>query len=102
ALGLPDAIVQPPWVEAAPRPSGEGEGFVLGGPLEPEHGVLTVFQAWQRAASGQPLLLLGRGSLEPRLIGARRVDAPDAAARARVFAGARALIFYAREDEPFG
>ncbi len=105
AAGLPDAEVLPPWVEpdTVDQDLGEkGSGFVLGGRLVPHKGVLDACQAWQDAATGEPLSVAGAGPLEDRLEGTERLGWLAARDLRRLLAQARALLFPSFWQEPFG
>lgn len=102
ALGATPASVIPPWVEIGPVRTDPGSVFLLGGRLVAHKGIVDGWQAWDRADRPLRLVVAGSGPLESELAGAdfRGWLAPeDLRAELR---SARALIFPARWQEPFG
>ncbi len=102
AVGRPDAVVLPPWLDIGPPGFAAGRGFVLGGRLVAHKGVIDGWRAWRRAGRPQPLVVAGAGPLADRLDGADRRGWLDPPALRRMLRGARALLFPARWQEPFG
>lgn len=102
AAGLPGALVLPPWVEPGPERFEAGQGFVLGGRLVAHKAPLDGWRAWREAGSPQPLSVAGTGPLECRLVGAERLGWLSADRLRRTLRSARALLFPARWQEPFG
>ncbi|MGD8440957.1 MAG: glycosyltransferase family 4 protein [Holophagae bacterium] len=101
-VGRPDAVVLPPWVDPGPPRGGAGAGFVLGGRLVAHKGSLDGWRAWCLAGRPQPLVVAGSGPLARDLDGADRRGWLEPAELHRVMAGARALLFPSRWQEPFG
>ena len=102
AAGLAGARVVPPWVETGPARTDPGHGFVVGGRLVAHKGVLDALAAWRLARTDQPLLVAGAGPLEPRLDGARRLGWLAVGELRALLRRARALLFPAQWQEPFG
>lgn len=102
AAGLGGAEVLPPWVEASREPRGPGDCFVAGGRLVKHKGVGDALLAHRRARAGLPLVIAGEGPLEGTLGGAVKLGwlGPDELRRR--LRGARALLFPALWQEPFG
>ncbi len=102
AAGLPGASVIPPWVEPGPPRRGAGGTFLLGGRLVAHKAPLDAWAAWRAAGRPLPLEVAGAGPLEDRLAGVRRLGWLDPPALREALARARALLFPARWQEPFG
>ncbi len=103
AAGLPGAAVIPPWVPIGEPPE-PGEGFLLGGRLVAHKAPLEALAAWQLAGRPQSLAVAGEGRLAGALEagGARLLGWLAPAALRAALRGARALLFPARWQEPFG
>lgn len=102
AAGHPGAEVIPPWFETAP-PRTDAGGFVLvAGRLVAHKGVLDAWSAWTDAGRPLPLRVAGAGPLAAELVGAELLGWLPAEAFARQLRLARALLFPARWQEPFG
>jgi len=101
-VGRSDAAVVPPWVGPGPPRETPGSGFVLGGRLVDHKGVVDGWRAWCLAGRVQPLVVAGSGPLADALDGADRRGWLTSAELHRVLAGARALLFPSRWQEPFG
>ena len=102
AVGIDRADVLPPWIEAGPARDAPGTRFVLGGRLVAHKGVGDGWQAWQAAGRPLPLTVAGTGPLEAGLDGTDRRGWLDPGPLARLLREARALLFPARWQEPFG
>jgi glycosyltransferase involved in cell wall biosynthesis len=102
AAGLAGAEVLPPWVEVSEQPPEAGGHFLLGGRLVAHKGVLEAHRAWRAAATGLPLRVAGSGPLEDRLHGCERLGWLPVRELRRQLCSARALLFPARWQEPFG
>ena len=101
-VGVTPAGVIPPWVEIGPDRTDPGSTFVLGGRLVAHKGIVDGWKAWAQAGRPLRLVVAGSGPLESELSGADLSGwlAPnDLRAALR---NARALIFPARWQEPFG
>ena len=101
-VGVTGACVVPPWVEIGSVRSDSGSCFVLGGRLVSHKGILDGWRAWRDADQPLPLVVAGSGPLETELTGTelRGWLAPEDVRVA--LRRARALIFPARWQEPFG
>ena len=102
AVGVKESRVVPPWVEVGPRRSDPGTGLVLGGRLVEHKGIMDGWRAWHEGGRLLPLTIAGSGPLEGELMGAQRrgwLGPEDLRTELR---RARALIFPARWQEPFG
>jgi hypothetical protein len=111
AAGLPGAEVIPPRIDVGSEPPVAGAGFVAGGRLVLHKGLQDAVEAWHAAGTGAPLTIAGEGPLAEQLgqpavgAGDRRPSLPgwlDVAALRQLLHGARALLFPARWQEPFG
>ena len=102
AVGVRQARVIPPWVEIGPDRTDPGSHFVLGGRLVAHKGIVDGWKAWGKAGRPLRLVVAGSGPLESELSGADRKGwlAPEDLRAA--LRSARALIFPARWQEPFG
>jgi len=100
--GLPGALVLPPWVEAGDRPTLSGSTFVLAGRLVQHKAPLDAWRAWRASQSPLPLEVAGAGPLESDLGGARLLGWLDQEDLGALLHRARALLFPARWQEPFG
>jgi glycosyltransferase involved in cell wall biosynthesis len=101
-VGLPGAEIIPPWVEPGPERGAPGDYFMLGGRLVPHKGVLDGWLAWRRSATSMPLVVAGEGPLGDRLEGASLSGWLPLGELCRKLYGARALLFPALWQEPFG
>lgn len=102
AVGRPGAMILPPWVAVGPPPVDPGQGFVIGGRLVPHKAVDDAWSAWIRAGRPHRLLVAGEGSCAEDLPGAEQRGWLGREELAGVLRGARALLFPARWQEPFG
>jgi len=102
AAGLPGAAVIPPWVEVAGGWEGPGDTFLLGGRLVRHKDPGAALSAWRRAGGPLPLRVAGEGPLASLFDDRQRLGWLDRDALSRQLAGARALLFPARWQEPFG
>ena len=102
SAGLPGAVVIPPWVDPSPPRRDAGRGLVLGGRLVRHKGVLDGWRAWRLAGGEHPLVVPGAGPLADRLEGATRPGWLGASDLRRLLRTARALLFPACWQEPFG
>ncbi len=106
AVGLPGAVLTPPRIDVGTRDPRRGHGFVAGGRLVPHKDLHTAVEAWRRAGTGAPLTVPGQGPLAARLgCGDPAPACPgwlDEGALRDLLHGARALLFPARWQEPFG
>lgn len=102
--GLGGARVIPPWVEVGPARADPGEGFLLAGRLVAHKGADLGLAAWRESGVRAPLRVAGAGRLadalaEPGVEGLGWLTRERLRAELR---RARALIFPARWQEPFG
>lgn len=100
--GLRGARVLPPWVELGPPRVDPGEGFLLAGRLVAHKGADLGWQAWRQSGVASPLRVAGAGRLADSLEGAQRLGWLDREALRGELRRARALLFPARWQEPFG
>ncbi len=102
AAGLPGAEVIPPWVEAGAPRRAPGTTFLLGGRLVRHKAPLDAVRAWERAGRPLPLEVAGEGPLEADLSGATRLGWLETERLRWALRRARALLFPAFWQEPFG
>ncbi len=102
AAGLPGAEVIPPWVETGRPRRSAGEAFLLGGRLVHHKGPADALGAWRFSGRPLPLRVAGAGPLECEVEGAERLGWLGRAELAGELRRARALLFPARWQEPFG
>ena len=103
AAGHPGAAVVPPVVEAVPeRRRDAGRAFLLGGRLVRHKAPLDGVRAWELAGRPLPLRVAGEGPLAAALGGVEHLGWLDREALRRELGRARALLFPARWQEPFG
>ncbi len=102
AAGLRGARVLPPWVEVGPLRTSAGEGYLLGGRLVAHKGPELGWEAWRRSGVRAPLSVAGAGRLLGGLDGAEALGWLDRGALRAALRRARALLFPARWQEPFG
>jgi len=103
AVGLPGAAVIPPAVEAAPAVRrSAGSAFLVAGRLVRHKAPLDALKAWELAGRPLPLRVAGEGPLAGELRGAVHLGWLDRAELRRELRNARALLFPARWQEPFG
>jgi glycosyltransferase involved in cell wall biosynthesis len=102
AAGLPGARIIPPHVHAAPAPSPAGQGFLIAGRLVHHKGIDLAAEAYRQAAVDAPLMLAGLGPMAAQVPEAKMHGWLDRAALRSALASARALLFPARWQEPFG
>lgn len=101
--GLGGALVIPPWVKTAALERKEpGEFFLTGGRLVAHKGVLDALDAWGLAGEPLPLEVAGDGALAGSLTGTRQLGWLDHDALQKRLRRARALLFPAFWQEPFG
>jgi glycosyltransferase involved in cell wall biosynthesis len=102
AVGVRQARVIPPWVDIGPDRTDPGSHFVLGGRLVAHKGIVDGWRAWDQAGRPLRLVVAGSGPLESELPGTDLVGwlAPQDLRVA--MRRARALVFPARWQEPFG
>ncbi len=101
-LGLPAATVHRPAVPVGDSPSSAGTHFLMGGRLVSHKGIQWGIQAWEKSGVEAPLFLAGTGPEELDCGAATALgwlDVPDLAVRLQT---ARALLFPARWQEPYG
>jgi glycosyltransferase involved in cell wall biosynthesis len=101
-VGITRARVIPPWVEIGPDRVEPGSGFVLGGRLVAHKGVIGGWKAWRDAGRPLRLVIAGSGPLETELTGADFRGWLSPVDLRVVLRNARALIFPAQWQEPFG
>jgi glycosyltransferase involved in cell wall biosynthesis len=101
-VGARPARVIPPWVEIGPDRTDSGSSFVLGGRLVAHKGIMDGWQAWARAGRPLRLVVAGSGPLESELSGADCLGWLAQEDLRAALRNARALIFPARWQEPFG
>lgn len=102
AVGLRGAVVHPPAISTGPPALAQRQGFLMGGRLVSHKGIAWGYEAWQRSGVSAPLNLVGTGPeaalcSNASTLGWLNPDDLRAALRA-----ARALIFPARWQEPYG
>ena len=102
AAGLPDATVIPPWVTIDPQPSAAGDSFLLAGRLVWHKAPEDAWEAWRSAGEPLPLRIAGGGPLTDRLRGCEQLGWLDRDTLRARLREARALLFPARWQEPFG
>lgn len=102
AVGVKGARIVPPWVEVGPQRSEPGTTFVLGGRLVEHKGIMDGWRAWHEADRPMPLVIAGSGPLENELDGAQCLGWLESEELRAELRRARALIFPARWQEPFG
>ena len=102
ALGLPGAAVHRPMVPVGASTPCSGTHFLMGGRLVSHKGIRWGIQSWEKSGVEAPLFLAGAGP-EEQACGAATplgwLDPPDLALRLHT---ARALLFPARWQEPYG
>jgi glycosyltransferase involved in cell wall biosynthesis len=101
-IGLGEARVIPPWIEASVGQPDPKHGVFMGGRLVAHKGVLDGWRAWRDSGRRIPLRVAGEGPLADRLTGARRLGWLSRPALRRELAGARCVIVPSRWQEPFG
>lgn len=102
AAGLRGARVLPPWVREEEPRSQPGFGFLLGGRLVAHKGPELAHAAWRRSGAEAPLRVAGAGRLAEALEGATLLGWLDRGRWREELRTARALLFPARWQEPFG
>jgi len=101
-VGVTPSRVIPPWVEVGPDRTDPGSTFMLGGRLVPHKGIVDGWKSWTRAGRPLRLVVAGAGPLESELSGADLVGWLGPKNLRAALRRARALIFPARWQEPFG
>lgn len=101
-MGLSGAEVIPPWVETGSRRTEAGEGALLAGRLVHHKAPLDAWNAWRLGARGLPLRVAGAGSFADRLPGADHLGWLPHARFVEELRRARAVLFPAFWQEPFG
>jgi glycosyltransferase involved in cell wall biosynthesis len=102
AVGLPGALVIPPWTEVGPEREAAGSHLLLAGRLVRHKGVMDGWQAWRAAAVPVALRVAGAGPLETELEGCVRLGWLDRERLRHELRRARALLFPTLWQEPFG
>ncbi len=103
AAGLGGAVVVPPWVEPASQArTNAGDGLLMGGRLVAHKGVGEALDAWRRAGKPLPLEVAGEGPLAESLVGVHHLGWVAHDELQRRIRRARALLFPAFWQEPFG
>ncbi len=102
AAGMPGAEVLPPWIEPGPERGAAGTGFLLGGRLVRHKAPVAAWEAWSLAGRPLPLRVAGVGPLRRALPGSELLGWLDRPALTNALRHARALLFPARWQEPFG
>ncbi len=102
AAGVPGAAVVPPWVESGPPRREPGDAFLLAGRLVWHKDVASAHRAWTDAGRPLPLRVAGAGPFARTLDDTDRLGWLDAGAFHDQLDRARALLFPARWQEPFG
>lgn len=97
--GLPGAAVLPPWVVPGPPRLDAGQGWVLAGRLVRHKAPELAFAAWAQA--GGRLMVAGEGPVGAPP-GAEALGWCDRGRLREVLRGARALLFPAAWQEPWG
>ena len=99
-VGLPGADVVPPPVPVDPREAASGANFMIAGRLVHHKGIDIALRAFRQANPGCELRIAGLGNED--LDGATAMGWLDRAALREELRSARALLFPARWQEPFG
>ena len=102
AVGLSGAVVHPPAISTSPPALPERQAFLMGGRLVSHKGIAWGYEAWVRSGVRAPLNLVGSGpeaEICPEATRLGWLKPQDLRASLR---GARALIFPARWQEPYG
>ncbi|MFB3854159.1 MAG: glycosyltransferase family 4 protein [Vicinamibacterales bacterium] len=102
AAGLPGAEVLPPWVQPGAPRARAGDTVLLGGRLVRHKAVVEAWKAWQTSACGLRLRVAGSGPQAHHLLGAEPLGWLPREELRRELRGARALLFPAGWQEPFG
>jgi len=100
--GLPDAIILPPPVRVGPTKLTAGQGFLIAGRLVHHKGADLAHQAWKESKTQHPLHVAGLGSASSEMDGAVQLGWLDRNELRIQLGEARALLFPARWQEPFG
>ena len=100
--GLDSAVVIPPWVPVEDAPTVPGDVFVMGGRLVSHKNSLRGWQAWQDAGAPLPLVIAGEGPLLGELHDTQQPGWLSRDVLRALLTRARALLFPARWQEPFG
>jgi glycosyltransferase involved in cell wall biosynthesis len=101
-VGIGGAKVIPPWFEVGTPKASPGSSLLIGGRLVPHKGILDGWRAWCEAGQPLPLTVAGVGSLEHELEGAELRGWLEPGPLDAALRDARALLFPARWQEPFG
>ena len=102
AVGLPGAAVVPPWIGVPEDAQQRRDVFVLGGRLVAHKDSLRAWRAWDAAGRPLPLVVAGAGPLADEMHGAEHAGWLERPALLALLQRARALLFPARWQEPFG
>ncbi len=102
AAGSPSVLVLPPWFAADQASPVPGSGFLLGGRLVSHKAPEDGWRAWRQSGTEAPLRVAGEGPLQQRLEGTEQLGWLDQATLQDELHRARALLFPARWQEPFG
>lgn len=101
-VGSTNATVIPPPVPVGPPKTHPGHGFLLAGRLVHHKAPQWAHTAWKNAELDQPLRVAGLGPGSTDLDGAEALGWLSRSELREEMANARALIFPARWQEPFG
>ncbi|MFV2073004.1 MAG: glycosyltransferase family 4 protein [Thermoanaerobaculales bacterium] len=101
-VGHPGAEIIPPWVEIGAEGAPAGSHLLLGGRLVHHKGVIDALKAWREAGVSLELRVAGEGPLESQLEDVKHLGWLSQSVLRRELRAARALLFPAFWQEPFG
>lgn len=101
-VGFGDVRVVPPWVEPGSARRDPGDTFLIGGRLVRHKAVREAWTCWEQAGRPLTLAVAGEGPEARLLPDCRNLGWLDPAALKDALRRARALLFPARWQEPFG
>lgn len=102
AVGVPNAMVLPPWVAPGAARITAGATVLIGGRLVAHKGIADAAWAWRRAGRPLRLQVAGEGPAAAELSEAEHLGWLHAGELRRALRRARMLLFPARWQEPFG
>jgi len=101
-VGLRQVDVLPPPVRLGPPKVSHGHGFLLAGRIVKHKAPEVAYAAWKASGTTQPLRIAGLGPETDHLQGAEELGWLERDELRTAMAQARALLFPARWQEPFG
>jgi glycosyltransferase involved in cell wall biosynthesis len=101
-VGLTGAHVIPPWVEVESAEPTRRVGFLMGGRLVEHKGLMDGLEAWRRADTGRPLVVVGEGPISEGFDGAHCTGWLTSDLLRQRLRSSIALLFPALWQEPFG